>query len=660
MAQIVVSQDDVLTAQNFLEQFLSDSIPDGDFSKGTALRDLTIGALAAVFAYLTKEQNTIQSRQSLKTIQETVVDADPTSLRDSITALLSNFFISLKPGRYARGTAVGHTSQALDIFIQPTQRFTKSPGLVFAVDSTGTYVIQRTELLPVTDSNGVVIEYQFRIPLVALAIGPAFNIEPGLFSSFDAFSPYVTRIENTEKFAGGKSEESTAEVLARAPTAISIRNLINDRSIQAVLTDTFPDIKKLLVVGYGEPEMQRDTLEAVGPRLAVHVGGCTDIYVNLDIVEAVTTGTIGGPFQRSDGVAAIFRDADGRTFPGVGPGDILRIVSGLPKVPREFFVVSTGPGELYVSERIPFPVASDEQFPVGYLAYTVGRIPPLYNDLISNGGLPWPRGVSSRTVSIPGAITLPPGPVLDVLDVAITDPVVPELAYKSPVDGFIHFSNRVNSMPELNIDPNIALQYQLLTRNPLYAQSMQMWMVLAVGQVGNNSRYDGRHLRVRYRTLANYANIYNYVRSPANRVNNANQLPRAHHPIVVGMTIQYRLKTTAKAALNNALIAQTVADYINAFDTTTNPIDVSAISDLIRTVYTDIATVFPFVISYALNAPTGDLITFQTSNEVRMIQAKQVAGPLLDLLSLGVSDRTVRYISSSRTIVPVDVGGAIL
>jgi hypothetical protein len=115
VAQIVVSQDDVLTAQNFLEQFLSDSIPDGDFSKGTALRDLTIGALAAVFAYLTKEQNTIQSRQSLKTIQETVVDADPTSLRDSITALLSNFFISLKPGRYARGTAVGHTSQALDI-----------------------------------------------------------------------------------------------------------------------------------------------------------------------------------------------------------------------------------------------------------------------------------------------------------------------------------------------------------------------------------------------------------------------------------------------------------------------------------------------------------------------------------------------------------------
>jgi len=47
MAAINISARDVTTAANFLEQFLSDAVPEGDFSRGTALRDLTVGALAS-------------------------------------------------------------------------------------------------------------------------------------------------------------------------------------------------------------------------------------------------------------------------------------------------------------------------------------------------------------------------------------------------------------------------------------------------------------------------------------------------------------------------------------------------------------------------------------------------------------------------------------
>lgn len=662
MAQIVVNQSDVVDAQNFLEQFLTDEIPEGDFTRGTALRDLTIGAISVIFAFLSKERQLIQARQSLKTIQAAVVetDSDPESLRDAVTALLSNFFIQLKPGKYARGVVVGHATQAIDIFIQPTQRFIKSPGIVFKVDADQTYFISKASLLPVTDSNGVILEYQFRIPLVALAIGPSFNIDPGVFSSFDSFSPYVTRIENLEKFLGGELEESTKEVLDRAPTTISVRNLINDRSIQAVLTDTFPSISRILTIGYGEPEMQRDKLAAVGPRLSVHVGGCTDIYLTLPVTETTTTAVVGSNGARGDNIANLFYDSDGRDFSTVRVGDILRVQSGLPGSPREFFVVAARSNEITVSERIPFPFASDEQTPRVYLQYTVGRIPPNYSDVISNGGLPWPRGTSTRQTAIPGAVTLPAAPILDIVDVAVVDPVAPELAYISPVDGFIHFTNHVNTTPELNVDPKVALQYQTIIHNPLEAQSARSWTTLHVGQSGNIGRYDGRTLSVRYRTLAEYSNIYNYVTSTSNRVNNANQLPRSNHPVVLGMEIKYRLKPNAKRLLNDRKIAQDVSDFINTFDTSINPIDVSAISDLIRTNYSDIASVFPFEINYVLFAPTGELVSFTTLNEVVLIPAKQVAGPKLDLISFGVSSRTVRYLGSTNNISVYNVGGAII
>src|SRR6266536_2147991 len=173
-----ISPQDVASAANFLEAFLSDSNPAGDFSSGTALRDLTIGALAAVFAFVRADATQIRQMQSLKTVQE-ATGGDPEALRDAVVAILSNFFITPKAGAKSRGTALGHASQLTDIFIQPTHQFTRSPGLVFVVDSSQTYFIPQNDLIPIVDSTGAVLEYQFRIPLVAVATGAAHDIDPG-------------------------------------------------------------------------------------------------------------------------------------------------------------------------------------------------------------------------------------------------------------------------------------------------------------------------------------------------------------------------------------------------------------------------------------------------------------------------------------------------
>jgi hypothetical protein len=641
-----ISPQDVANAANFLEAFLSDSNPNGDFSSGTALRDLTVGALAAVFAFVRADATQVRQMQSLQTVAA-ATGGDPEALRDAVVAILSNFFVTPKAGAKARGSALGHASQLTDIFIQPTHQFTRSPGVVFVVDSPSTYFIPQNQLIPIVDSTGAVLEYQFRIPLVAVATGDAYNIDPGLFSDFDRFNPFVTRIENPDKFSGGKGPETVDQILARAPTAISVRNLINTRSITATLDDNFPDTRSLFIAGFGDPEMQRDRLDVAKPFLALHVGGMVDIYLLLDLVETSFTGAVGGLFARPDGVINMFRDPSS-SFANVEVGDVIRIIGGVPQVPGEFVVVENHGNELVVDPRVPFGIATDESAPPANVSYTIGRIGPIFNDVLSGtGGVPLATGVTSRHVSHPGGITLPGGPVMDILDVAILDPTSPESAFKSPVDGFEHFPNHVNGTPREAATAIQGLQFATVIHNPLEAQSARQWMEIVIGTDARPSRFDGRSLRVRYRTLAGYDAIYGFVTDRLQRTVAANQLPRGHNPVSLSIALTYKLSPTAPSLLDDSVIAQTVVDFINAFDTSVTPIDVSAIGQQVRNAFPTISALLPFEVTYTLLAPTGAVLTYRSGDIVVIDPSKQVDGPALDLGSLGVTDRTVRYLANT-------------
>jgi hypothetical protein len=650
VTQVAISSADVTLAANFLESFLTDAVPEGDFTQGTSLRDLTVKALAAVVAFIRKDASLALQMRSLVTVQG-AVGSDPDALADAVTAILSNFFVAPKAGRKSRGFAVGHSSRLVDIFIPTTTRFTYSQGLVFVIDSADVLLIPAAELIPIVDADSAVLDFEFRIPLVASQTGEAFDVDPSLFSDFDRFSPYVTRVESTTKFSGGRGPETVDENLARAPTAVSVRNLINARSIDATLNDNFDGIESLIVVGFGDPEMQRDLVPGVAPHLRLHVGGMADIYLRTALVETEFVGTVGDAFPRPDGVVSIFRDSsvDFSTGPAVSAGDVIRVTAGLPSTPGEFLVIEVvDANTLAVSERSPFPLATDEAVPSTTVSYVIGRIGPSYNDVRSDvGGAPLVTGVTSRRLSAQGRITLPGGPVMDILDVAIINPPVGEAAFKSTLDGFVHFPNQVNQTPDGGASPDAGLQFQTIVHSPPYAQSALQWMEIVVGPDGFPNRFDTFNLRVRYRTIASFGDIDGFVRGRRERVTAAFQLPRGHHPVVVRMNLQYTLKSTATATLNDGNIAQTVVDFVNAFDTTANPIDVSAITQLVRNTYPDVGPIEPITIEYDLRAPTGDILSYQTVDVVRVLPTKQVAGPVLDLDSLGVTNQTLRYIANT-------------
>lgn len=649
---ITIDAAAVTTAANFLEQFLTDQVPEGDFTAGTALRDLTVQALAAVVTFLRADATQIRQLQSLVTVQA-ATSGDAEALSDAVTGILSNLLITPKGGGTARGYAIAHATQAVDVFVSTSTRFTYSAGLVFVVDSTDTLFISASELTPVIDADGAVLDYEFRIPLVAVAVGPSYNVAPGLFAAFDRFNPYVTHVEVASKFSGGKGPETVPEVLARAPTALAVRNLINARSITATLNDTFDDLETVLVVGMGDPEMRRDIVPTIAPTLRFHVGGAVDIYVRTPLVETSFTGTVGGLFARPDGVVAIFRDG-AHSFAAVLPGDIIRVTSGLPVVPAEFLVIANAGTDLLISETSPFPIATDEGSPPTTVTYTIGRVGPSYTDVVAAaGGQPYTTGTTSRTAATPGRIMLPGGPVMDVLDVALLDPPAGEAAFKSSLDGFVHFINHVNATPT-TMTPTQGLEFQTIVQNPLYAQSASQGLEVVVGTVDVPTRFDGYQLRVRYRTIASFDALDAFVRGPRERVSAAYQLPRGHHPVVVAMVLTYRLRSDATALLDDAAIAQLIVDYVNTFDAATQALDVSTVLQLVRTAYPDIANIVPrtvggplLTITYTLRAPTGDVLTYTTTDVVEVSATKQTGGPTLDLAAYGVSARTLRYVANT-------------
>jgi hypothetical protein len=658
---ITIDASDVATASDFLEQFLTDQVTDGDFGKGTALRDLAVNAVAAIVAFLRADAAQIRQMQSLKTVAA-ATGGDEEALRDALTGILSNVLVAPKGGTKARGFGVGHSSQQVDVFVAPTIRFTHTAGVDFVVDSEETLFIPAAELLPVVDADGFVLDYEFRVPMVAVATGEEYNVDPGLFASFDRFNPYITRVETIAKFSGGKGPETVDEILARAPTAVAVRNLINDRSIPATLNDNFDGIESMLVVGMGDPEMQRDIVPTIAPHLRFHIGGMVDIFLRTALVETTFTGAIGDLYERPDGLATIFRDSS-VSFATVEPGDIIRIVAGLPTVPAEFLVLENDGTQLIVGERTPFPVATDEATPSTTVSYTIGRTAPNFDDVISDIGLqPYTTGVTSRRVFTPGRVTLPGGPIMDILDVAIINPPIGEASFKSTLDGFVHFPNQVNTTPAETATPTAGLQFQAVVHNPLYAQSAAQWMELVVGTDTNPGRFDTYQLRVRYRTIASFDVIDAFVRGPRERVLAAYQLPRGHHPVIVGLNFRYTLKPTATALLDDAEVAQTIVDYINLHDAATARIDVSSIIQLVKNTYPTMDNVIPatiggplLTISYVLRAPTGEVLSYATTDVVEVTAAKQIAGPAIALGDYGVTGRTLRFVANTTTVTAQQV-----
>jgi hypothetical protein len=645
---IEINADDVASAESFLETLLTEEIPEGRFTQGSALRDLVVKSMAFTFAHLQKENTTIKSLQSLLNVRN-IAASDPDTDRavaNATDAILSNWFINRKAGSFARGMLFVEVTRKQDYVLAGNQRFTYDRDHVFypdVVDPAQNVVISASSLFPVIALDGTIQAYQFSLRVIAAKTGADFNVAAGNWVGGTSFSAFATRVFSAVKFTGGKGKETTNELIARSNNAIAVRNLINPRSIDATLREKYSYLNRMLVVGMGEPEMQRDVVLDYGTVTTLHVGGHYDVFLELPRVQATFEGRLGDAFVRPDGIINVFKDAsitDWTVDTTVQAGDVIRVGSGLDEAPKDFVIKEVYTRELRVSENTPFSVPTEES--VTYVSYNIYR--PLFTadiQIYPTVGVS-ATGYTSRAVRNPSRLILPAGVHYDIIDVAVLDPDTSDL-FINPSDGFVHFPTRVNQTP-VPVTTQSALQFQITNSHPNNAFSM-----ISMDELILESAYDGKNVRVVYETLSGLDTIHDFTRDRFERVVAGNILVKGFHQAYLTMTVPYRYRPNATAVIDETLLRQTITDYVNAFDPN-DVIDVSDISTLVRGFSAQIGAVLPFEIGYTLIVPDGRTIEYSTADEVRLYSTNIVAGQtnaeLVNPVGIGISDRTVRYVTT--------------
>lgn len=695
MADLVIKQDDIQSAIDFLTEYLTEQVPEATFTDGSALRDLMIKAFAPMYAFLRSEIDRSAILQSISRIQTELANGstselDTADISQAVDAVLSNWFITRSGGARSTGTAQLHFTRRTSIVIRRDMKLWRSTTLAFYPDITSdTFVIAENQLRPTYDTRGRLVDYVGNIPIIAARVGDLYDFDAGRFLRVEVTGglPFFSYAEHQQLVTGGLSTESSEEFLDRAQSAITVRNLINNRSIDTVINEQAPESSNILTIGMGEPEMVRDIRTEISPAIPLHIGGHYDTYLDLPETQIEENGTVGGLFARPDGIANVFRDPQltydllrDFTTLGVEAGHILYIVSGITGAPRGFPITSVTDHAIYVSENCPFDEASDE-LDTNAVEYSIGWFSPSFSEVDLEGTSVYSRiatastnalystipAGTSRKISEPGAIILSGNPVQDVISVEVTDPAPSALV--DPSTGTLRFTTRVNTTPIAGSVIGTS-QYQVDCINPSKGQSLEGVVFIRVGPITTPTLYDGKNLRVSYRTSRTFATLQTLVSSYVERVVAANHLIKARTPIWINVDIPYRLKPTATDVITTSTAQSAISDHINEFDPN-DDLDMSDLATVFRDTYPDtVGTVFPFTIEYDLHAPDGQVLQFETTdivsiflrstNGVTLMNSGDIVVPdeLIakgitsistesDLNNLyayyGISDRTVTY-----------------
>lgn len=653
-----LTPNDVAAAAARARDVLKTRTPDADYDAQTVLGDLVVDAHAVLFADLNARIEDLQTRRSLRDLQRAAPGPDTD---DATDAALSNLVIARDMGMFARGSVTAHFTTRADTLVPRNARFFWNRTLVFYLNTTADLLVNATSMRPVYDAQGVVVTWACDLPLIAARTGESYNIVAGRFLGADPFSPYLAYVEATSDFAGGLGIETSASAIARAPSALSLRALVNDRSNDARLREAFPEIGEVLTVGAGDPEMARDLVPGRG---RIHALGHADVYARLPLHAVTARAIIGSAAARADGRVLTFRETapPGGSFvaSGVRAGDVFVLSAGLPEAPMHFRVASVRDDEVDVVPSVPFSIATDELTSPPAIAYSIGDNYPLFDNHAP--AVTSATASTSRLVRREGCLVLPGGPVYAITAVEIPSPPSALAPFADPVTGSTYYTVRRNGPWPRAPLAGEPLSYRVVVDNPPEGQSTHAVTFVELGWPGEDLA--GTEVLVTYEAPVGFASVAELVASRSERVLAANVLARAHHPVYVSCSIPYRAQTTRTASgavaavVDEAAVAKAVAAYVESAPP--EGLDAGTLGGVAASADPNIKLTFPFTLSYELILPDGRVASYRTSDVVELAPGdasgaellnhaelglpSDYRGPLRRLLAdLGVSDRVVRY-----------------
>jgi len=245
--------------RTFLKDRVTQSFPTVSAQEGDALADLLITPLEVLMEPLKREIQIVRTGQSARYPEQMRLE----DARD----LAANFFIEWNSGSRATGVVRIYFSAPTYLQILPTTEFSTASGLIFYPSSAQTV---RPETMILFRSG---TEYYVDVPLTSADTGSAYSVAKGSITSVKGITGY-TRLANLTDFAGGADAETTTELLKRVRSSLTERTLNVRRGIVARIETDFAAVSDVEVVGYGDPEMQRDIVTGGGEGSVIASGVC--------------------------------------------------------------------------------------------------------------------------------------------------------------------------------------------------------------------------------------------------------------------------------------------------------------------------------------------------------------------------------------------------
>lgn len=240
--------------------------------EGSTIMDLLVKPNLVLLEPLRREITSVKNQLSL---------LYPEQLNsDEADALVANFFITRKMGEYARVKVRLYFQNPVSVNIGSANVAFTARGIRFL--PTRAQSITAEGMLTNWDGN----LYYFDVNYVSERPGTLYNIGASEIIGVTGITA-ATRATNLAKANPGSDEETTGQLVSRAEASLGERSLTTVPGIVYQLFDQFPALSILQIIGYNDPEMQRDVI--VGGNLgAVILFGATGFTVDDGDVDGYT------------------------------------------------------------------------------------------------------------------------------------------------------------------------------------------------------------------------------------------------------------------------------------------------------------------------------------------------------------------------------------
>lgn len=263
-------------AEAFIEAAIKARYPELDLRKGTPQWDLLVNPHLPIISEIVGLLNDADRKKTLLSASE-MTDTE-------LNARGEFYFVPRNGGDIASGSIRLKFNAPRDVALTTGATATQA-GLVYhpVVD-----VSRADTALAQDPALGF---YYVDLVIAAELAGADYDTIVGTSFEIAEFAGDPTFIEAiaVSPIQGGLDDEQPDDYYNRIVDSQTARNLVSDRSTSAMLRSEFKGvIKKVLVIGYQDPEMRRDLMRVVDATLnetiSFHRGGHTDVYVHTPIV----------------------------------------------------------------------------------------------------------------------------------------------------------------------------------------------------------------------------------------------------------------------------------------------------------------------------------------------------------------------------------------